>query len=88
MPVRALLYGALADVVQRKEQAVVTAFHHYELLCDEPDCDASFNAGEARVKATREAAAKQGWVHIFRPGGYGKGKTAMCTDYCPRHAER
>jgi hypothetical protein len=65
----------------------VTAFHHYELLCDADGCDASFNAAEARAHATREKAAKAGWVHVFVPGGFGKGRTLVCADYCERHAK-
>lgn len=65
----------------------MTAFQHYELLCDADGCDESFNAGEPRAITTRNAAAKVGWLHVFKPGGWGKGKTLVCKDYCAKHAD-
>ena len=64
----------------------MTAFHHYELICDTEGCEESFNAAETRVDVTRQKAATVGWVHVFTPGGFGKGRTKMCADYCQKHA--
>lgn len=64
----------------------MTAFHHYELLCDADGCDATFNAGEARASVTREKAARVGWIHIWEPGGFANGRTKLNVDYCGAHA--
>lgn len=62
----------------------MTAFHHYELLCDADGCDASFNAAEARADVTRAKAATVGWVHVVTPRPHGGPATSA--DYCQRHA--
>lgn len=64
----------------------MTAFHHYELLCDAPGCGRTFNAGEATATRTREIAGLDGWVHgvIAREAG-GPSKSL---DYCSEHAAR
>lgn len=44
--------------------------------------------GEIRalLNVTREKAARVGWVHVFKPGGFGGGRTMVCADYCEKHA--
>lgn len=62
----------------------MTAFHHYELLCDAPGCAATFNAGEVQVGPTRRRAAQIGWVtRIIRPAHGGVGRRTI--DLCPDH---
>lgn len=64
----------------------MTAFHHYELLCDAPDgCDARFNAAEKHAFKTREYASRQGWVHVVTPRA--EGGPAHSADFCPTHAK-
>ena len=62
----------------------MSAFHHYELLCDRPGCSATCNVGEATAYATRRKAAQLGWTSRFEPPGPGY-RWARAIDLCPDH---
>lgn len=63
----------------------MSAFHHYELLCDEPGCAATCNVGEARTDITRRRAAAIGWTARAIPPSGGH-QFARYVDLCPDHA--
>ena len=64
----------------------MTAFLHYELLCDAEGCSSTFNVAEKRADATRAQAARHGWAHGVVPWDPRRGGLAKCVDYCPEHA--
>jgi hypothetical protein len=64
----------------------MTAFLHYELLCDAPNCEEHFNIGERRADATRSQAAQHGWAHGVVPPDPRRGGLSKSVDYCPAHA--
>jgi hypothetical protein len=64
----------------------MSAFHHYELLCDAPGCAATINVGEATADATRRKAAQVGWVLRSLPPAAGH-QWPRAIDLCPDHAD-
>lgn len=64
----------------------MTAFQHYELLCDHAGCEETFNAGERRADFTRQSARLVGWVYGVVPPAPNKGGPAKSLDYCKAHA--
>lgn len=60
----------------------MTAFHHYDLMCDHPGCTARYRGGPRATQA-RDEAAQAGWRSWTRRRFAGP---AMSCDSCPVHA--
>lgn len=62
----------------------MSAFQHYELICDGLGCTATCNIGEATALETRRKAAQIGWTCRTLPPGPGH-QLARYVDLCPIH---
>lgn len=62
----------------------MTAYHHYDLLCDHPGCEERYRGGPNATIA-RDRAAQDGWRSwcVARQNRIGPAKSG---DSCPEHA--